>query len=228
MQIRHQRTYLHRAIANVFRLLLSSSLLQRLGRGAGNQGRKVEGLHMERYFMELNTRIRGGKSRGQRGMTLIELMISMVVLLVGVMGSLALIAYAIGGNSRNRQQSNATVIAQMLSEKISSQKATLAGTLTVYDCTNTGSTVNTAVGGGSLNSSGDVDMTQAVVAGYQMYYTDCGTGGRLMIYDVRWTITQPTTYTKLLVVTAKMKNAGTDAKVFALPVTIRTLVGQGT
>jgi Tfp pilus assembly protein PilV len=159
---------------------------------------------------------------------LIELMIAMVVLLVGVMASMALIAYSIGGNNRSKQQSNSIVVAQMLSEKISSQKATLSNSLTVTDCTGTSNTVNTAAGGGALNSSGDVDLSQAVVTGYQMYFTDCGTSGRQMIYDVRWTITQPTNYTKLVVVTAKMKGAGTDSKVFSLPVTIRTLVGQGT
>src|SRR5689334_9220179 len=105
---------------------------------------------MEWFVMELKKQTHFSKLRGQRGMTMIELMISMVVLMVGVMGSMALIAYSIGGNSRNKQQSNATVIAQMLSEKIASQKATLGGSLTVYDCTNTGSTVNTAVGGGAL------------------------------------------------------------------------------
>jgi prepilin-type N-terminal cleavage/methylation domain-containing protein len=183
---------------------------------------------MERFFMELKKQQRTAKSLSQRGMTLIELMIAMVVLLVGVIGSLALIGYAIGGNNRNKQQSNATVIAQMMSEKISSQKATVSNNLVVTDCTNTSSTVYTAAGGGSLTSSGDVDMTQAAVTGYQMYYTDCGTNGRQMVYDVRWTITQPTAYTKLIVVTAKMKGAGTDSKVFSLPVSIRSLVGQGT
>lgn len=161
-------------------------------------------------------------------MTLIELMIAMVVLLVGIVGSMALIAYAIGGNGRSRQQSNATVVAQMLSEKISSQKASLSSDLTVYDCVGTANTVHTAAGGGALTTSGDVDMTAAAVSGYQMYYTDCGTAGRQMIYDVRWTITQPTTYTKLVVVTAKMRGAGTDVKVFSLPVSVRTVVGQGT
>ncbi len=175
--------------------------------------------------------LRHGKTkkafRKERGMTLIELMIAMVVLLVGVVGSMALIAYAIGGNGRSRQQSNSTVIAQMISEKISSQKASLNGSLTVYDCVGTASTIYTAAGGGALNSSGDVDMTAAAVTGYQMYYTDCGTAGRQMIYDVRWNITQPTTYTKLVVVTAKMNGAGTDIKVFSLPVSVRSLIGQG-
>jgi prepilin-type N-terminal cleavage/methylation domain-containing protein len=186
---------------------------------------------MERFLMELTRMARTRKGRAQRGMTLIELMIAMVVLLVGVVGSMALIAYAMGGNGRSKQQSNATVVAQMLSEKISSQKASTSSDLTVSDCTGTANTVHTAAGGGALTSSGDVDFTQAAVPGYQMYFTDCGTNGRQMTYDVRWTITQPTTvstYLKLVVVSAKMKGAGTDSKVFSLPVTIRTLVGQGT
>ena len=109
---------------------------------------------MERFIMELMRRKNQRASRNQRGMTLIELMIAMVVLLVGIVGSMALIAYAIGGNGRSRQQSNATVIAQMLSEKISSQKASLSTDLSVTDCTGTSTTVYTAAGGGALTSCG--------------------------------------------------------------------------
>ena len=179
--------------------------------------------------MEL-TKKRQCKRSKEQGMTLIELMIAMVVLLVGVVSSMALIGYAMSGNGRNKQQSNSTVIAQMLTEKISSQKATLAGSLTVTDCTGTSTTVNTAAGGGALTSAGTVDFTQAAVTGYQLYYTDCGTSGRQMTYDVRWTITQPTTYTKLVIVSAQLKNAAgtSNPTMYSLPVTVRTLVGQGT
>jgi type IV pilus assembly protein PilV len=166
--------------------------------------------------------------RNQGGMSLIELMIAMVVLLVGIIGSMSLIAYAISGNGRSRQQSNSTVISQMVAEKISSQKASLSNNLTITDCAGTSTTVYTAAGGAPLTSAGDADYTQGAVTGYQMYYTDCGTNGRLMIYDVRWNITQPTAYVKLITVSTKMKNAGSNARVYALPVTIRTLVGQGT
>jgi len=166
----------------------------------------------------------------ERGMTLIELMIAMVVLLVGVVGSTALIIYAISGNSRNKQQSNSVAVAQMLVEKLSSQKATLSNNLTITDCSGTSSTLYTAAGGPSLNSSGEEDFTAAAVTGYQMYYTDCGSNGRQMVYDARWTITQTTNYTKLIVISVQMKNAlGTkNARMYSLPVTIRTLVGQGT
>jgi prepilin-type N-terminal cleavage/methylation domain-containing protein len=199
-----------------------------MGGGGDNQGRKEQCARMERFIMELIAKKTRRAFRKERGMSLIELMIAMVVLLVGIVGSMALIAYAIGGNGRSRQESNATVVAQMLAEKISSQKASLSNNLTVYDCVGTANTVYTAVGGGALTGGGDVDMTQTAVTGYQMYYTDCGTSGRQMIYDVRWTITQPTTYTKLVIVTAMMKGAGTDLKHFSLPVSVRSLIGQGT
>jgi len=162
-------------------------------------------------------------------MTLVELMIAMVVLLVGITASMAVVAVSMGGNGRNRQQSNSTVVAQMVSEKISSVKANVASpTVTITDCTGTTTTVTTTAGGSSLNTSGDIDFTQAAVSGYQLLYTDCGTSGRQVTYDVRWNITQSTNYVKLLVVSAKMQNAGTALRFFALPVTIRTLVGQGT
>jgi prepilin-type N-terminal cleavage/methylation domain-containing protein len=199
-----------------------------MGSGIGKQGWKEQWPAMERFIMELKHVKYKKTFRRERGMSLIELMIAMVVLLVGIVGSMALIAYAIGGNGRSRQQSNATVIAQMVSEKISSQKASLSNSLSITDCTGTSTTVQTAAGGGTLTSAGDVDMTAVAVAGYQMDYTDCGTSNRQMIYDVRWTITQPSTYTKMVIVTAKMKGAGTDVKTFSLPVSVRSLLGQGT
>ncbi|HEV2522755.1 MAG TPA: prepilin-type N-terminal cleavage/methylation domain-containing protein [Candidatus Acidoferrales bacterium] len=168
-------------------------------------------------------------ARKQRGMTLIELMIAMIMLLVGVVGSMVLVAYAIGGNGRSRQQSNSTALAQMVTEKISSVKASTSPNLTILDCTGASFTISTtAPGGAPLTSSGDVDYTQAAVTNYQMLYTDCGTSGRQVTYDVRWNIQQPSTYTKLITVSAEMRGAGNDPKYFSLPVTVRTLVGQGT
>jgi prepilin-type N-terminal cleavage/methylation domain-containing protein len=178
--------------------------------------------------MELTHRKNKAVSRKQRGMTLVELMIAMIVLLVGVVGSMALVAYAIGGNGRSRQQSNSTAIGQMLTEKIASVKASTNPTLTVIDCTGTSFTVSTTAGGSALTSSGDVDYTQAAVTNYQMLFTDCGTSGRQVTYDVRWNIQQPTPYVKFLTVSAHVKGAGNDPKYWSLPVTVRTLVGQGT
>lgn len=176
--------------------------------------------------MELKRRGKNGLSR-ERGMTLIELMISMIVLLVGVVGCMSLVAISLGSDGRNRQQSNATSVSQMLTEKISSVRASLSPTLVVTDCVGNNFNVNTAAGGAPL-LNGTVDFSQATVAGYFMTYTDCGTNGKQMTYDIRWNIVQTTPYVKFLVVSAKMQNAGTDVKIFSLPVTVRTLVGQGT
>ena len=161
-------------------------------------------------------------------MSLIELMIALLVLLVGVIGSMPLIGLSIGGNGRSRQQSNSTALVQMVEEKISSVKASLSPNLTITDCAGNSSTIATAVGGSALNSSGVVDFTQSPVSNYQMLFTDCASGGMQFTYDVRWNITQPTPYTKFVTVSVQKQNAGTDAKFFSLPVTIRTLIGQGT
>ena len=180
--------------------------------------------------MELTMRKKMRKQTSQSGSTLIELMIAMLVLVVGVVGSMALIVYAISGNGRNKQQSNSVAVAQLVTEKLSSQRASVSNNLTVSDCAGNSNTLYTAAGGPTLNSSGEEDFTAAAVTGYQMYYTDCGTTGRQMTYDVRWTITQPTTYTKLIVVSVQLKGAAgtTNARLYSLPVTIRALIGQGT
>jgi prepilin-type N-terminal cleavage/methylation domain-containing protein len=178
--------------------------------------------------MEIAFSAKKPMARDERGMSLVELMIALVVLLVGVVGSMSLIGLSIGGNGRSRQQSNSTAIVQMLTEKISSVKASTSPNLTITDCAGNSSTITTAAGGSALTSSGAVDYTQSPVSNYQMLFTDCGTGGMQFTYDVRWNITQPSAYVKFLTVSAQKQNAGKDPKFFSLPVTIRTLIGQGT
>ncbi len=183
---------------------------------------------MERLIVELIRRKKKSKALKQQGMTLIELMIALLVLLIGVVGSMSLVALSIGSNGRNRQQSNSTSITQMITEKISSVKASSSPTLTFTDCTAANLTVFTSPGGNPVLSSGDIDFSQAPVAFYSIVYTTCGTNGRETKYDVRWNIQQPTAYVKILTVSAKMQGAGSNLKFFALPVTVRTLIGQGT
>jgi len=172
--------------------------------------------------------------RNERGMSLIEVMIAMIVLLVGLVGSMALVAISMGNNGRSRQQGNSTIVSQLITEKISSVKATTSPILTVTDCAGNVFNVSTIAPGGSpLTASGDVDFTQPVVATYQMLYTDCGTAGRQVIYDVRWNVQQSTPFVKLLTVSTQKLGVGQlptrfDLKYFSLPVTIRTLIGQGT
>jgi Tfp pilus assembly protein PilV len=171
----------------------------------------------------------------QDGLTIVELMIAMFVLAVGILASMSLVIMAINGDFRSKQQSNSTALAQMVTEKIMSIPAYTNPTLTLTDCTPTDHSVSTTGSttgaGAALTTSGDVDYTQAKVANYNMAYTDCGTAGRQMVYDVRWNIKTINTYTKLLTVSARLNNVsagGTSGSKFGPVVTINTIVGQGT
>ena len=164
-------------------------------------------------------------------MTLIELMIAMLVLAVGIMAAMGLVVRAISGDAWSKQLSNSTVLAQTVTERIMAVPAQNNATLTITDCANNVSNVATSAGGASLNSNGEVDFTQGAVANYQMYYTDCDTNGRQAIYDIRWNvqaIANSLGNVKLLTVSAKLKNAGNSAILFAPEATVRTIVGQGT
>jgi Tfp pilus assembly protein PilV len=164
----------------------------------------------------------------QRGMSLIELMIASLVLIVGVLGCAALIPTAIGTNSKNKQQSNSTVIAQMTMEKIMSlPTGTLTGTIT--DCATNTTTINTAGSvagtGAALLATGAVDFSQTALAGYSMLYTTCSTTGGQATYDVRWNIQTPSAYVKLVTISAQQTGSGTNHFLFSLPVTIRSMTG---
>jgi prepilin-type N-terminal cleavage/methylation domain-containing protein len=197
------------------------------------QGRKDQDSALEWNNMAL-IQPRKKAPQSERGMSLVELMIAMVVLLVGLVGSMALVAISMRNNGRSRQQGNSTIVSQLITEKISSVRSTISPLLQITDCAgNVFNVSTTAPGGSPLTASGEVDFTQPVVANYQMVYTDCGTAGRQVTYDVRWNIQQPTANVKFLTVSTQKRGVqgpgqATDLKYFSLPVTIRTLIGQGT
>lgn len=168
--------------------------------------------------------------RQQRGMTLIELMIAMVVLAIGVVGSMVLVVRAIGGDAASKQLSNSTVLAQTVTERMMALPAGTNTIVTITDCTNTAYNVSTSPGGEAVTTSGDIDFTAATVANYQMNYTDCDTNGHQATYDVRWNVQAITnsSYAKLLTVSAQLKSAGNNRMIFAPVTTIRTVIGMGT
>jgi Tfp pilus assembly protein PilV len=175
------------------------------------------------------------KHASQQGTSLIELMIASLVLTIGVLGCAVLIPIAIGTNSRNRQQSNSTVIAQMTMEKIMSQAASSSTSLTITDCAGNASTINvtgsTAGSGATVLSTGSIDFSQAqgsagAPAGYYMSYKSCGSSGRQSTYDVRWNLQTPSNNVKLITVSARLKGAGSNQILFSLPVTIRSMAGN--
>jgi prepilin-type N-terminal cleavage/methylation domain-containing protein len=173
---------------------------------------------------------KNSSSHRQSGLTLIELMIAMVILAVGVVGSMALVVRAIGGDFASKQTSNSTALTQMVTERIMAVPANNSTIVTITDCTPTAYNVSTSVGGGALTTSGDIDYSQAAVANYNMSYTDCDTSGRQATYDVRWNIqaVNNSSYVKILTVSSQLKSAGNSRMVYAPVATIRTIVGQGT
>lgn len=60
----------------------------------------------------------GNKMRTQKGFTLIEIMIAMVVLLVGMLGVMTMQYYAVSGNTSSREIRIATSLSQELTEQL--------------------------------------------------------------------------------------------------------------
>ena len=108
-----------------------------------------------------------GRNR-QSGMSLIELMIAMTVLVVGMLALMTLVTTAIGSNNRNKLDTTGTMLAQTVLEGIAAQPAPVGATFTLSDCNPAGSTswtIGTAGGsaigaalGAQLDGSGNIDF----------------------------------------------------------------------
>ena len=178
--------------------------------------------------------------RSEAGLTLVELMISVTILAVGFTGLMALMMTAMESNNTNRRDTSSTTAAQTILKTITAPPAAKDLSITIADCAGNNLTINTAVGGAALDSSGAVDFTQAAVSGYQANYVACGpTQETTVTYDVRWNIQSAnkvavgaTNYTICKFVTVSARKTGANATntsngfLFSLPVTLRTLVGD--
>ena len=163
---------------------------------------------------------------------MVELLIAMLVLVVGMMGSMILVRTAIVNNNRNKLDTASTALAQMVLEQITSRPATTNTNITIADCSGAARTINPNVGGATLIASGfnrgNIDFTVAAPAGYSMQYISCGPAGLQVTYDIRWNVTAMTAYTKLVTVSARkqMTNPTGSLPFFAVPVTLRAIAGQ--
>jgi prepilin-type N-terminal cleavage/methylation domain-containing protein len=175
------------------------------------------------------------KIRKQKGTSLIELMLAMLVLGVGLVGSAAMTAVSIKSNSRSKNDSMSTAVAKMVIGQISAVPIGGAA-VNITDCagntTAVTTTGTTSGAGASLTSSGIVDYTQSfsgVPTGYAMKYTACNTvNGTKAVYDVRWNITSIGSPAKeeLVVVGARFLGTSSNAQLFAPAVDLRTVVGN--
>lgn len=183
----------------------------------------------------------------QRGMSLIELMISMLVLAIGLAAITVLTTTAIGTNSRNSRDSTATMLAQLVIEEIAAQDPNSGVVnIPITDCAGNafnitvtggappnGTGANLVTNAGSLTYGG-IDQTQAaaaIAAGYQMNYVDCSAaGGTKNTYDVRWNVmTISTNNTRLITASARLANSSSallGGPRFNLPVNLRGIGGH--
>ncbi len=177
--------------------------------------------------------------RGERGISLIELLIAMTVLTVGMLGSMIMILVGMVSNTRNKTDSSAVVLDQEILEMF----ATLnfypkTGTVTIYDCGlaaglanqhnaslvegpfpgGAGAPLYTAANAPLPSQVGEVDWTQPTpvlatsgVNGYAMRYQTCSGD----TYEVRWNIMQVNA------------NANNLSRISLLTVSSRQLAAQG-
>jgi Tfp pilus assembly protein PilV len=181
--------------------------------------------------VRLNRRASAGSA--QRGVTLIELLMAFVVILVGMTGGLLLLLMAIATNGRSKRDTEATSIAQVIVEQMSSRSAESHNTsFAVRDCRASSlggpqawtiETAGSASGQGArVNSvTADVDWIQSfgdIPANYKATYASCGSDGT--IYEVRWNVRVLTTTTRLVTISARPRTSS-----FVPPVTLRTILG---
>src|SRR5512143_2727408 len=131
--------------------------------------------------------------KGQRGMSLIELMIALTVLTVGLAALMGLLVTAIGTNNKNKLDTGGTLAAQAVLEAIAAQPG--GADVKIYDCAGNPIVVKTAPDTSVLlwtsgPFAGDVDFTQTsgITGNYSASYVGCGPAGASATYDVRWRI----------------------------------------
>jgi Tfp pilus assembly protein PilV len=200
-----------------------------------------------------NSKATRGRKGRQSGMGLIELMIALTVLVVGMLSLMTLITAAIRTNNRNRIDTGGTLIAQMVMERIAAQPATWGDAcnpttspncMKITDCNPAGATTwpiatlgaaspgaGATVTAGSIdfNASSPGDYATLQTTHYAMRYVTCGNAGTQATYDVRWNVTNLTSFTKLITVSARQIAVPTTSQqlpYFARPVTLRTIQGQ--
>jgi type II secretory pathway pseudopilin PulG len=173
---------------------------------------------------------RGKRSQAQGGMTLVELMVAIAMFATGLIGVLALMVAAISGNGRNKMDTSATMLAQMVADKIAAQPSA-GGAFPLVDCNPGGATtwtIATTAGGANLDGNGDInwlDTYASVPANYKMLFVTCGANNDQITYEVRWNVQSVGGFSRMISVGARPTGAVTDNTLrFARPVTLRTTV----
>jgi len=178
----------------------------------------------------------------QRGFSLIEMMIAMVVLAVGLGALTILFTTAMYSNTKSNKDTTATMLAQTVMEQIDAQSTNGAANFNITDCQNTAWNVNVTPGAAPNGAGatllpvasgalyGSIDPNQAMAAvpgGYAMQYVHCGANAQQTTFDVRWNIMSANSNARLVTVQARqLGGTKLGGNAFAYPVTLRGMSGQ--
>jgi len=171
------------------------------------------------------------RTTGQAGFSLIEVLVAMVVLGVGLLGSIGLICAAAASNSGSKLNTTAATLAESTLERlVAVPQGGGNGPLTsLTDCQGNVFSMDTSLGGSPAPPSGPItaiDFHQAPVPNYSMQYVMCS-GGQNLTYDVRWRVDAgPTIATQLITVSVRSQTTAGPAAALARPITLRTLRGN--
>ena len=177
-------------------------------------------------------------ARKQKGFSLLECMVAVVVLMVGAVGVAQMIPYSLSTNTSNRADSTGLVIAQReLEQFLQVPLATIPPVytdLSANPCnpcnlgSSTSGSFNTFVGSPTVvvNKRTMIDFTQAKVANYNFTYTDPQDPTKTQ-YDVRWAVASngPATGTitsRRIVISVRKNGPGA----YILPATLDVMVSK--
>jgi prepilin-type N-terminal cleavage/methylation domain-containing protein len=189
--------------------------------------------------MTTNIKTASCNKKTSAGFSLVEMMISITLLAVGLIGLNSLFVTAMLSNDRNNHDTAATMISQKVLEQISALPTSSTANISVTDCAGNALTIATTAGaaptgaGAPLLTSGsnlgNIDQTAAKVANYSMTYVACAPAGSNMqtSYDVRWNVMTVDADTRLISVSARQLGGGNLGTYhFAIPVNLRSIGGR--
>jgi type II secretory pathway pseudopilin PulG len=182
------------------------------------------------------------QKKPERGATLIELMIGMLVLATGLGALTTLVVGSMLTDNRNSKDTSGTLLAQKVIEELSAQNTNSTVAVTLTDCVGNVWVIPATQGtafpgqGAALQNNpasfayGGIDFTQgvgAVPAGFSMQYVDCDPNGGQTTYDVRWNVMSiNANSTRLVTASARQLGSSGSGLVFAVPITLRAVGGS--
>jgi prepilin-type N-terminal cleavage/methylation domain-containing protein len=192
---------------------------------------------------------RNGQDPQQQGFSLLEFLISMVILSIGVGGILPLLIASITLDKKAAGDTTSVMVAEVVLEQMSSAGANYPGVLPnpIQDCATPANSwsidmTSAIVGAGSggsyggngakLTNQGAIDWTQDyanIPANFAMRYVACSTTNDTPVtYEVRWDVvkTSSSDSTKMVVVSARPMIQQSMALGVVWPINMRTIIGM--